>query len=220
MPMSAKLNKRSLSIETRLRQLLRKQEANHKKWLNKVAVDGEYTCPFTLKQERVSSLPDPFPAGASEQKLDNFTRRSGIELSASLRKWLMITNGASGFLGVRPRRSQDGIEKELANWISMKENRWLPVARDECGNRYVQLVSKRGKASEPVCYAEMIGGYIACVVASDMLHFAEFYLEDQLGLASVERQGDSYRLWPNDRTYTVSKDPRIEDVEGLPFPWT
>jgi hypothetical protein len=169
-------------LEERLVELLRRREVEWERRRSKVVSDGKYPCPFTGKPRAASSLPDAFPSGASERTLNSFSRRTGVELPVSLRKWLKITNGAGGFFGIRPRRKDDDIERAWDYWEDMKDRGWIPVARDDFGNLYVQLFPGGMAAVEPVCYVEVIGRYIAYVAASDMLHFALFQLEDAYGI--------------------------------------
>jgi len=198
---------------------------------------GKVPNPFSSKPVPLRSLPDAFPAGVSDRKLDAFTRRTGVELPSSLRRWLKITNGAAGFFGVRTRRKEDDIEQEWEKWADMKERGWIPVAYDDFGNRYVQLFPDRAAGVEPVCYVETIGGYISHVVASDMLRFALFKLEDALGVheslakstqteafmpRSKLRKGApdiALAPWPFSKKYMLARDPNLKLVQGLPMPW-
>jgi hypothetical protein len=199
--------------------------------------DGKYPCPFTGKPRAASFLPDAFPAGASERKLNSFSRRTGVEVPISLRKWLKITNGAGGFFGIRPRRKDDDIEHAWEFWGDMKGRGWIPVARDDFGNLYVQLFPDRTPGVEPVCYVEVVGRDISHVVASDMLHFALFNLEDTFGIhqelakskgleafvprAKLVRGAPKLPIiaWPFNKKYMLFRDPRIAHVENLPMPW-
>jgi hypothetical protein len=101
------------------------------------------------------------------------------------------------------------------------------------GNFYVQ------PACEAVCFVEVIHSLntVAYVVASDMLHFALFILEDRLGLHQqlAESKGIDIRLpktrlrrggppaknnpWPFNREYMLARNPGLKSVQGLPLAW-
>lgn len=168
--------------------------------------------PLTGRPLNLDSLPDPFPKGATERQLDKFSVRTGVALPNQLREWLKITNGAAGFYGVSPaRRDPEAIWALRPYW---KQRLWIPVADDGFGNYYVQLCPQASDFSiQPVCFVEAIGDDdVAYVVASDMLRFALFYLEQE----TMVPTGPS---WPFNKKYMLSKDAQLEKVTDLPMPW-
>lgn len=189
--------------------------------------------PITGKPLRKDDLIAAFPKGATDTQMDLFSRRTRVSLPASLREWLKITNGAAGFYGVRPTQPGRDIETIWERYPDFRSQSWLPVADDGFGNFYVQ------PACEAVCLVEVIHSLdtVAYVVASDMLYFALFMLEDRLGLhrqlaeskeidirlpkARWRRGGSPAKSnpWPFNRKYMMARNPDLKSVQGLPFAW-
>jgi hypothetical protein len=189
--------------------------------------------PITGKPLRKNDLISPVPDGATERQLNSFSRRTGVALSTSLREWLKITNGAAGFYGVRPTPPGSDIETVWESYPDLRSRGWLPVARDDFGNIYVQ------PGCDVVCFVDVLRSTnaVAYVAASDMLYFALFYLEDRLGLhldlaksmginlafpkARLRRAAGSPAInpRPGNRKYMLLRNPELKLVQGLPFLW-
>jgi hypothetical protein len=189
--------------------------------------------PITGKPIGKDELNHPYPAGTTDRQLNSFSRRTGLALPPSLRAWLKITSGATGFYGVRPSQPTRNIQTVWERFPEWQSQAWFPVADDGFGNFYVQL------RCEAVCFVEVIHSTttVAYVAASDMLHFALFMLEDRLGLhqelaksngidvalpkSRLQRGESCARInpWPFSKAYMLLRDPKLKSVRGLPFAW-
>jgi len=189
--------------------------------------------PITGKPLRKDDVIAPFPKGATDTQMDSFSRRTHMSLPTSLREWLKITNGAAGLYGVRPTQPGRDIETVWERYPEFRSQAWLPVADDGFGNFYIE------PACEAVCFVEVGHSLntVAYVVASDMLYFASFMLEDRLGLHRqlAESKGIDIRPaktrlrrggcppktnpWPFNREYMMARNPDLKFVKGLPFAW-
>jgi hypothetical protein len=178
----------------RLQQLLKDRQSGRKS--HPIVVN-----PFTRKPIVSGELVDVYPAGASKQDIRRFTDRTGIRLSTSLQTWLAISNGPAGFLGIPPGDERCSIEQIWNQHPDFRETSWIPVARDDFGNFYVQVALS--SSPEIVHFVESIGGYVAYAVASNMLRFAEFYLEGE--------KSNSY-AWPFDKRFVLSRDPELANA--------
>ena len=226
------------SIEESLRSLLEERKRQRDSSIAEMVEKYGYVPnPFNLRPRSISKLPLPFPSGIGDRKLDDFEHRRGIRLPRSLREWLQITNGATGFYGIRPKRLHSALEREMDFWSDWKQRGWIPVASDDFGNRFVQFVDNDPDGVEPVCYVEVIGNYISYVAASNMMTFALLKLEDELQLHEkyVERAGlvqyyPKRRLakgaprtpvdWQFNKRYMLFRDPELTKIKGLPLPWS
>lgn len=192
-------------------ELLKRRRALHER-------DKPRFHPFTRVPLTNADLIDVFPDGASEEHLNSFVSRTGVELPTSLRVWLSITNGAAGFYGIRPvdaRCDLEDVWKLRPNWI---KRAWIPVASDAHGNFYVQFSAPIEGGLQPVFFVEGVNDDSPLyVTASNMLHFAEFYLEGEL--YSRENQTETEFQWPFSPEYVLVKDPLIAGVSDLPRPW-
>ncbi len=225
-------------IDSGIRELLEKRQKLHDASIAAtIKLHGRMINPLSLRPMSVKKLALSYPAGISDRKLDAFERRRGFRLPRSLRQWLKITNGAAGFFGIRPKRSVDDLERQMDFWPDWNTRVWIPVARDDFGNLYIQLVGYESPEVEPVCYVETIGDYIAYVAASNMMQFALMYLEDgfQMHEQNIEREGlvqyypkRMFRkcsppmavAWKFNKRYMLYRDPDLKKVKGLPLPWS
>ncbi len=122
-------------------------------------------------------------------------------------------------------------------WDEWNAHCWIPVASDDFGNRYVQIVTKEPGDIEPVCYVEVIGDRIAYVAASNMMTFALLKLEEEFQLherymedAGLVQNLPERRLakggwirtvnWQFNKRYMLFRDPDLKKVKGLPLPWS
>jgi hypothetical protein len=200
---------------------------------------GSKLHPLTLKPMKKSDLIDSFPKGATVLELDEFSARNGVELPTGLRDWLMLTNGAAGFYGVPPVDPRLAFESVWEYQPDWKQRSWIPVANDGFGNHYVQVPPGANAPSvQPICFVEALSSAkVEYVVASDMPHFALFYLEeefvrDKVTAPTLQMDADQFSSWlqkgtlkralppwPFDKKYTLSRDPNLVQVEDLPLPW-
>lgn len=217
-------------VEKRLVELLQERKKEYEEKCRTPQVN-----PFTLKPVRKGQrgFPlDPFPRGTTDKKLNEFTSRTGVQIPASLRKWLKLTNGAPGFYGVRTSTCKQDFEQVWEHDPDWQTRSWIPVARDDFGNYYVQ------PACETVCFVEALeSDQLAYVVASDMLHFALFKFEDERGLHHELARSKGYEIyypksslrpgtppreihpWPFSKKYMMFRDPELRNIKGLPTVW-
>jgi hypothetical protein len=159
--------------------------------------------PLTLKPISPNELLDVYPAGASELDIARFAISARIAMPKSLSAWLSISNGAAGFFGVPPVDDRCSFEHIWSQFPAFREKHWIPVARDDFGNFYVQFLTQ--PVRDTVYFVETIGDHVPYAVASDMLRFAEFYLES-------EAAADHYP-WPFDKKFVLSRDPQLAKVD-------
>lgn len=168
--------------------------------------------PFTLEPGYVPT--DPYPPGASEDDFAAFRARTGVDLPDDIKVWLRMTNGAAGFFGVDPdpqRRSIEGIWETVPD---LRQEEWIPVGRDDFGNFYIRVVPKSGGRGGVFHVEATMIDELCYAVASDALHLAEFILEQDEARVSKETYG-----WPLNKSFVVSKDPEILNVENARFVW-
>jgi hypothetical protein len=170
--------------------------------------------PFTGRMDYV--LPDPFPPGVTIDLLEAFKRRIGVAMPGDLKTWLTITNGAAGFFGLAlegENWSIDGMWESEPHW---RKNEWFPVGSDGAGNYYLR-VGEHG-----VCFVEGTSTEtLRYAVASDILHFANFAIDERLRL-SLPDDGRPYSErfpWPFVRAFVTATDPDILKVTCAPMPW-
>jgi hypothetical protein len=216
-------------IEERLIELLKVEKKDYEERCRTPQVN-----PFTrepVKKGQPGYPIDPFPCGTTDKKLDEFSKQTGVQIPASLRRWLKLTNGAAGFYGVDSSTGKD-IEKIWEWFPDWKTRSWIPVAIDANGNYYVQ------PACDAVCYVESLNpDELSYVVASDMLHFALFAFEDQMELHRPLARSKGYDIylpkssmrrgvpptelnpWPFSKKYMMFRDPELKNIKELPTAW-
>ncbi len=159
--------------------------------------------------------PHETPRGASEAELLAFERRVGLRLTPDLRVWLALVNGASlrpnGVVGVDPAApwgSVEGLWDAVPEW---RANGWVPVASDGGGAYYLALPRDDGVASWVGVAVPVDLDRIAYVVASDVLRFVRFLVEDELA--------DGESPWPFERDYVLARDPGLAAAPAHLLPW-
>lgn len=189
-----------MDLVARLLKLLKSRRSDRDS--NPIAVN-----PFTGKRIVPGELIEVYPPGASIPDIRRFIARTGIRLSASLQSWLTISNGAAGFLGIPPGAERCSIEHTWNQLPEFRESNWIPVARDDFGNFYIQVAI--GSSPDIVYFVESVGSYVAYAVSSNMLQFAEFYLE---------REKSQSNRWPFDKRFVLSRDPKLANACAV-LPW-
>ncbi len=157
---------------------------------------------------------NPLPEGATEAEIHAFEQRVQTRVPDDLREFLKITNGAwvdPGVFGLRPFDPFLDIESTLAFFPSWLQKGWIPIGADGCGNLYVVATKQEFGPGDPVFFSdhEYNRDFARYIVASDVGHFLEFFLEAELG---EER-------WPFDKEYVVQKDPNIVTFRKDLLPW-
>jgi len=155
------------------------------------------------------------PEGATEAQLSAFLQRTGMQLPPELSSWLSISNGPcvgqGQLFGLETRREWRDIYHILALFPEWKEKKWIPVADDGCGNYYVVPTNGDFGPGFPIVFVDLGESFDspAYIVASGVLKFIQFYLEDELRLTQ----------WPFDRDEVVRRDPDILKFSGVKLPW-
>jgi len=150
-------------------------------------------------------------AGTTGDAISAFERRTGLVVPASLAEWLRFANGAcvgpGGLLGIRPQRASLDIEGVLRSYPLWKENGWIPVASDGCGNYYV--VNTR--ETDVVYFIDTASNMhrLSYAVSSGHWRFLWFLLARELG----------NKGWPFSKEYVLSIDPEILKCTSAPLPW-
>jgi hypothetical protein len=162
---------------------------------------------------RVPSPPnEPLPKGVSDDVISAFELRIGLAVPASLRELLQFVNGPCigprGLLGIATLRSSLDIEDVLQRYPHWRENCWIPVAGDGCGNYYV-LNANESNAPVYLVDTALDADHLAYAVGSSLWRFLWFLLNRELGSKG----------WPFSKDYVLSHDPEIAKCAFAPAPW-
>ena len=158
---------------------------------------------------------DSIPGGISTRECDECEVRTGLRLPPDVREWLALANGPcvgpGGLYGILPARESLGFEEVINLFPSWRRNRWLPVAGDGCGDHYVIPTQQEYGVGYPVVFVDVHSSedVPAYIVASDIGHFLNALLEEELGK----------RGWPFNEQYVCRTDPDIQRFTGVPLPW-
>jgi cell wall assembly regulator SMI1 len=100
----------------------------------------------------------PLPPGASDGQINDFARRTGLSVPSEVREWLRFTDGPrigpGGVYGLRDFEEVYGFLPQF------RENRWLPLGTDGCGNYYVPALGSEDRPLQPVYFVDPLpGGY-------------------------------------------------------------
>lgn len=166
---------------------------------------------------RVPSDPSKpvLPPGTTDAEIDGFETRTGISVPPMLKDWLKFTNGpcigAGGVRGLCTPYPADGIEHYYDIFPEWCRRGWIPIAGDGCGDYYVVATRDEDGPGQPVFFIDchLDENQPAYVVASDFLHFLEFYLGREL-----EDGG-----WPFHRDFVIGRDPQLEYYTTVPRAW-
>lgn len=179
-----------------------------------MAVDAQQ-----VRQEVVSLLCEvprapeqPFPGGADDLELVDLERRLGEPVPAVLADWLRVCKGEAigpgGVYGAWFGRDPNDVAARREDHSSWREQGWLPVAGDGCGNTYV--LSTRGPLTGSIGFIDSSEpDDMAYVVASDLWRFLRFLF--------MAETGD--RRWPFDQHSVLTADPALAALPGKLMPW-
>jgi SMI1 / KNR4 family (SUKH-1) len=160
---------------------------------------------------------EPLPPGLSDAEIEGFTRRTGLPVPPELREWLRFTNGPcigpGGLFGIRPRRGLLDIERALGFVPVFRENGWLPLGTDGCGDYYVLALGPAEDSPRPVLFVDPHGeggyGVAAYAVGSGLWPFLRFLFRRELGEGG----------WPFDQAAVLAGDPGLAEIRAAPLPW-
>src|SRR5262249_36759131 len=119
----------------------------------------------SLAQEaaRLKSYAYQLPSGATNEDIDAFSQRTGITVPPEIREWLLMYNGPcigiGGLYGIHPTQEGYEIESKLEGYEAWRDNHWIAIAGDGCGNLYV--VPTRGEFGDgfPVLFIDVHGDF-------------------------------------------------------------
>jgi cell wall assembly regulator SMI1 len=166
----------------------------------------------TLLREVPRAPEQPFPGGADDLELADLERRLGEPIPSVLADWLRVCKGEAigpgGVYGARFDRDWLDVAAQRADRPSWREQGWLPVAGDGCGNTYV--LSTRGPLTGSIGFVDSSEpDDMACVVASDLWRFLRFLF--------IAETGDG--RWPFDQRSVLTADPALAALPNEFMPW-
>ena len=122
------------------------------------------------------------PPGVSDSEIDGFVWKSELPIPPEVRDWLRFTNGPrigpGGVFGIGDFERVDGFLPEF------RENRWLPLGTDGCGDYYVLALDSEDKPLCPVYFIDPYrSGYSTpdYAVASGFWRFLWFLFKAEMG---------------------------------------
>jgi hypothetical protein len=167
-------------------------------------------------KQLVFQVPAPpnelLPGGVTDEAIAAFEMRTRLAVPASLRAWLRLINGPcigpGGLLGIAPERRSLDIEEVLNSYPRWRENGWIPVAGDGCGDYYVLNTTESGG---PVYFIDTASDadHLAYAVGSNLWRFLWFLLKEEMGTEG----------WLFSKGYVISCDTDIVKCVAAPLPW-
>lgn len=147
---------------------------------------------------------------AGDVQIDKFAERVEFLIPDQLRSWLKIADGV--FIGNQQMLSLLEIESIYEYQNDWREKMWIPIATDGTGNTYIIPVGEEYGMGYPVFFYDCYDDFEnpSYIVASDLAHFLEFFMEDELRITT---------LWPFNKEYVIGKDPDIINFPKLTLPW-
>lgn len=151
---------------------------------------------------------------ATDQQIESAEKYIGILFPTEWREFLRFLNGPcigpGGILGIETKRPALDLRYVLDFYRDWKDQLWIPIAGDGCGNFYVLAICNDG--TTPVCFIDTIAApnTLAFVVSSDLWHFLVFILSKELG----------EKGWPFLSEYVLRNDPKLAECAVAPMPWS
>jgi hypothetical protein len=166
----------------------------------------------------------PLPPGVNDDEIRAFERRTGLVIPNALCEWLKFTNapiiGYGIVNGIVPGNPNRNIESSYPDYLEFwKDNGWIPIADDGCGNDYVVATKEDDGPGNPVFFFDIIHDETkpAYVVASDLWHFFWFYIRESL---KEKEEGLPYNdEWPFNKEKVLAIDPDLQNYKKYPLPW-
>jgi hypothetical protein len=155
------------------------------------------------------------PDGIGALEAERLRSLLGDEVPTDLLNWLQIANGpcvgAGGLFGFGTSKHHLDIAFLWGLFPEWRQNGWIPVAGDGCGNYYLLVNNDKHRKSNPVIFVDTFdesdsGAYL---VASSLCHFLRFYLETDIQKTK----------WPFGEAYVVGRDPAILNFHDFTLPW-
>ncbi|MGH3342120.1 MAG: SMI1/KNR4 family protein [Carbonactinosporaceae bacterium] len=154
---------------------------------------------------------EPHP-GASPEQIAELQRALGFPMPGELATWLRLCNSSVGlhgiFYGTGNQRPDLNIEWHLDRHPYWRDQRWIPVADDSCGNHYVIDCSQHLTATPAAYFIDHTEDEdsLAYAVAATLPSLLRFLLEEDLEVPG-------YEGWPFDANYVLSKDPDLSTIK-------
>ena len=195
---------------------------------------------LTLLEKAPKLRDESHPPGLSDSELRRLEQGLNLELPDDFREFLKISNGPCGICGIRTSDPLPDIEATLRLHPQWLKKPWLPLACDDCGNYYVVALRDELGPGKPVMFIDHEESYdVPCyIVASDVGHFLEFFLESEIVheklrpefVSEYKQHGHEGRLifpvddprlpqWPFNKAYVVARDPAILTFSKNLLPW-
>jgi hypothetical protein len=153
------------------------------------------------------------PSGLTDEVISGFEERVGFPMPPEQANLLRLSNGPcvgpGGIFGVRPALAFLDIEQLYESYPGWRDQGWVPVASDGCGNYYV--AARAGK-HWPIVFIDTVedADQAAFIVASGVLKFVIALLEKELGETG----------WPFNEAKVTASDPSIIGLgDTFTLPW-
>jgi len=148
--------------------------------------------------------------GATDAQIEAFVRLQQVTIPPEVRNWPGFTNGPrigpGGIFGLKDFENVYGFMPEF------KEQLWLPLGTDGCGDYYVLALDSEDRPLRPVYFIDPYDS--GCdtptyAIASGFWPFLRFLFRRELG----------ERGWPFDAAFVLTSDPELAGVRSAPLPW-
>lgn len=161
----------------------------------------------------------PIPRGVSHAEIEALGQRIGMPIPDELRQWLARCNcppiGPGGLFGICPENDFVDIEAHYRLRPHWRENGWIPVAGDGCGDYYVLDTAATTRSGHPILFLDHEEAVrdscdtVSYVVASGLWPFLRYIL--------LEESDAEYNIW--DEQDALRADPGLADYSGAARPW-
>lgn len=180
---------------------------------------------------KVRQIDDAQQTTTTQAAVDGFVQRTRLSIPPQMQAWLKHCNGSrcapGGYFGIQTGDDFTDLERVYEYYPVWKEERWLPVASDGCGNYYLMSTASGSQPKNPIFFIDVhenpeVPTYL---VASSLFHFLRFIMQNEL-----DNQGKHIDMtwplprsqpegWPFNRSYVLARDPDLENCAGIPLPW-
>ncbi len=178
----------------------------------------------SLLKTTAELLKEKLPLGATSDVIAISEKELDMVFPDQLRRWLASHNGMNllpaRYYGVC-RSDKERIDARFILSEQMypiyRALKWFPIADDGCGNYWVMptLGDRHPILFVDNGYAEDKAKY---VVASDLEHFLEMILEDQIATRR-DFKLTVYDRWPGNEAFVRARDPKIGEYDGVYPMW-
>jgi hypothetical protein len=157
----------------------------------------------------------------ADEEIRKFENLHNLILPMEVKKWLQKCNGASvgpgGLYSLFSKTDDDcSINWYFEEYPEWKQNGWLPISDDGCGNIYLVAMSLiiPSTQTHPAFFLDQADDTPSYIVASGLWTFLFFLLENEI----LHCKGDE-SYWPFDKAMVLAVDPHIIECKQIPLPW-